>query len=378
MKLKLTILALSLALATISCKKQSVSSPEQQSPDVKLENDYLAFKDQATFFKYYQLNSTLSESERLKWEQSMHFNSLTTIYNKFNSELDELEKGTKENYFNGFKSLQQQYKGAILFTEDSYKLNSSGMKEAALANKNGILKVGNDYLYTSEKGVTTYKSTTYEKALEMIASKVTTELYGAVPPPNSFTSRLGGWYVVNKDRGRVLMRMKLYNINNPAFGYQSFSSLEGMAEHKNVFGTWRDVNMSINFTPVSSKTPGMSFWPDNLTSNLGDYPNSLTLNPNCLDGLYNTKHFDRVLAISNGLQGKINLIDPNAKGSSEFVNYAIAPAMYPNTNLYWRDVSLNVTEFSVMIQPGGVLSNPAVVFNSIIIFDTQDGGVINQ
>ncbi|WP_170132596.1 hypothetical protein [Pedobacter cryoconitis] len=56
----------------------------------------------------------------------------------------------------------------------------------------------------------------------------------------------------------------------------------------------------------------------------------------------------------------------------------MAPALYTNTDIYWRSVGLLFTEFSVMIQPGGVLGNPAVLFNPFIIFDTQDGGTQNQ
>ncbi|MBB5637196.1 hypothetical protein HDE68_003109 [Pedobacter cryoconitis] len=378
MKLKLTILALGLALVTLSCKKQSVPSSHEQFPEVKLENDYLAFKDYATFFKYYQLNSTLSDSERVKWEQSLSFSSLTTLYNKFNNELDVLEKGTKESYFSGFKSLQQEYKGAILFTDDSYKINSSGIRESALANKKGIIKVGNDYLYASEKGITTYKETTYQKALEMIESKISTELNGRAPNPNSFTSNIGGWYIINKDRGRVLFRMKLYNINSPVFGYQSFSSLEGMAEHKNIFGTYRDVRMSANFTPVSGKTPGMSVWYDHIPADLSGDVKYINLNPNYFDGLYNVERFDRVLAISEGLQGNISAIDPNARGNAQFINYVVVPRLSNNPNVYWKTVGLLFTEFSVMIQPGGVFSNPEVLFSPFIMFDTQDGGVVNQ
>jgi len=378
MKLKLTMLALGLALFTVSCKKQSVSPVQEQSADVKLENDYLAFKDYAAFFKYYQINSALSDSERLKWEQSLHFSSLTTAYNKFNKELDALEKGTKESYFSGFKSLQQQYKGSILFTEDSYRINASGLRESALVNKSGILKVGNDYLYSSDKGIKTYKDATYQQALGMIASNVGTELNGAATPPNSFTSRIGGWNIINKDRGRVLLRMKLYNLNNAAFGYQSFSSLEGMSEHKNIFGTYRNVGMALGFNTSSGKTPVMSFWPENLANNLGDFPRTLNLNPNYFDGLNNVESFDRVLAISEGLQGKISAVDPNAKGNTQFINYAVAPQLYPNIDIYWKNVGLPFTEFSVLIQPGGVLGNPAVLFNPIIIFDTQDGGIQNQ
>jgi len=377
MKNKIKLLLLALVVLTYSCKKQVITDEDAAQPEVTVERDYLVFKDYATFFKYYQLNSILSETERLKWEQSLKFNSLKTIYNKFNNELDVLEKGTKENYFIGFKSLKQQYQGSILFTEDSYKINSSGMREAALVNKAGILKIGKDYLISNEKGITTYKETSYDKILNVISSKVSTEsqaLSASAPPSGSFSSAIGGWNIINKERGRVLFRMKLYNINSSSIGYQSFSSLEGMAEHKNVFGTYRSVGMSLNFPQDTGFIPYIAITYENSTNSLYQiFASTVNLNPNFIQGLDNVENFDRVLCISQGLQNNVNQANQNVNGNSEFANYAISTRQFSTNDIYWKDVDMQFVKFGVLIQPGGPFGNPGVLFD-LFTMDCKNGG----
>jgi hypothetical protein len=49
----------------------------------------------------------MNKSQRQLWEKSLNFTSQQTIYEKFNEELNELEKESKENYFKGFSELKQ-------------------------------------------------------------------------------------------------------------------------------------------------------------------------------------------------------------------------------------------------------------------------------
>lgn len=230
-----------------SCKKQESSTKDKIKQDVELEGDHLAFKDYSTFFDYYKAVGGMNKIERQRWEKSLNFTSMQTAYERFNGELDELEKGSKENYFNGFSNLKVKYNGTLLFTENSYRINNSGISEAILTNKDGFVKVGEDYLHFREKGTTTYKETSFEKAQQLSKSNlVSTETIRiTVPSRNSMTSVLGNWYIINKERGRVLFRAKVYNLHSDALGYESFASLEGRAEHLNIFGTWRNVGMSL-------------------------------------------------------------------------------------------------------------------------------------
>lgn len=379
-----------------SCKKQESSTKDKIKQDVELEGDHLAFKDYSTFFDYYKAVGGMNKIERQRWEKSLNFTSMQTAYERFNGELDELEKGSKENYFNGFSNLKVKYNGTLLFTENSYRINNSGISEAILTNKDGFVKVGEDYLHFREKGTTTYKETSFEKAQQLSKSNlVSTETIRiTVPSRNSMTSVLGNWYIINKERGRVLFRAKVYNLHSDALGYESFASLEGRAEHLNIFGTWRNVGMSLNLNPRGTTT-GVVIGYNNLTNTLensvpppiidpnggrsreGDASykiNSVVIKPNFFDGLVDVEHFDRVMCITKGLEGNPGVPLSSINGAVEFYNYSVDAKYTDAVDIYWSYIDLAGFRFSAFIQPGGVLGNPAVPFDPF----TLDGSLVKN
>jgi uncharacterized protein len=384
MKNKIYLMLITFAVVTYSCKKQNTISEKVSPAEVTLEKDHLAFKDYSTFIAYYKAVTGMNKSQRQLWEKSLNFTSQQTIYEKFNEELNELEKESKENYFKGFSELKQKYAGPLLFTENSYRLNTSGINEAMLTNKDGFVKVGADYLHFRETRIETFKVDNYEKAQQLSKSKLaSTELeplYAQAPSHNSFYPAIGGWNIIYKDRGRILFRVKLYNLHSDALGYQSFASLEGMAEHKNVFGTYRGVNMSPGFTPGTGFTPYLGISYNNLTNDLFDvFDHPVDMNPNFFDGLSNVEHFDRVMCISKGLesnpQAALSIVN---NSGSEFSYYAVE-SQYTNRNdVYWKSIDNRYVQFSVLGQPGSFPFGSPAVFYQPFTLDCKNGSEVFQ
>lgn len=359
-------------LCAYSCKKQDQLVKDEIKHDVQLNGDYLVFKDYQTFFNYYKVVDGMNKGERESWEKSLNFTSMLTAYENFNEELDELEKGPEKNYFKGFSQLKQKYKGSLIFTEDSYRLNNSGVRESILTNKDGIVKVGQDYLHFGEKGITTYKDETFQNSEDLMNSKSASiaNIVLTPPQPNHFILVVGEWNAVYKDRGRVIFRTKGYNFHSSALGYQSFATLEGMAEHKNIFGTWRDVRMSLNLVPNGGRS-GVAIEYQNLSNTMipGNREgiktsNIVNLKPNFFEGLYDVERFDRVMLVTKGLETNPHAALPHVSGTNtEFLNYAV-DLLYANaTDVYWKDISIRYVLISAFIQPGGVLGNPKVNFD---------------
>ncbi|RQO75686.1 hypothetical protein DBR43_10135 [Pedobacter sp. KBW06] len=362
------------AIVVSSCKKKDSSIKDEIKRDVELEGDHLAFKDYSAFVDYYKVVSSMNKSQRQQWEKSLNFTSMQTVYERFNEELNEFEKGSKENYFRGFSNLKMKYKESLLFTEDSYRINNSGISEAILTNKNGFVKVGEDYLHFKEKGVTTYRKVSFQKAQQLSESNLvsTESLELTVPQRNSFTSALGNWHIINKERGRVLFRSKAYNLHSDALNYQSFAALEGRAEHKNIFGTWRGVGMAVNVFERPAGRTGVSIDYQNLSNTIipGNrdgvmYTNSIDINPNFSDGLANVEHFDRVICITKGLEGNPGaaLAAVGASGT-QILNYAVDAGYFGASDVYWKSVYMGRLQFGIMIQVGlPIVGNPAVIFD---------------
>ncbi|RBQ09133.1 DUF4848 domain-containing protein [Pedobacter miscanthi] len=385
MKNKIYLMLIAFAVVNYSCKKQNTTIEEVTPAEVTLEKDHLAFKDYSTFISYYKALKGMSKSQRQSWESSLNFTSLQTTYEKFNGELDKLEKESKdkENYFRGFSELKAKYSGSLIFTEDSYRLNSSGSTEAMLINKDGFVKVGNDYLYFKETGMKTFKVDSYEKAQELSKSKAasteTQPLYAQAPSPNSFYPAIGGWNIIYKDRGRLLFRVKLYNLHSNALGYQSFASLEGMAEHRNVFGTYRGVNMSPGFTPDTGFTPYLAISYNNLTNDLYDIlPHLIDMKADFFDGLSNIEHFDRVMCISKGLENNPQAASSIVNSGSEFSHYAVESQHTNRNDIYWRDIDNSFVQFSVLGQPGSFPFGSPAVFYGPFTLDCKNGSVQYQ
>lgn len=377
MKNNFYLLIITFIIMASSCKKQESSTKDKIKQDVRLEGDHLAFKDYSTFFDYYKAVGGMNKIERQRWEKSLNFTSMRTAYERFNDELDELEKGSKENYFNGFSNLKIKYNGTLLFTENSYRINNSGISEAILTNKDGFVKVGEDYLHFREKEMTTYKEVSFQEAQQLSKSKLisTENLNLVVPTRNSFTSAIGEWNIINKERGRVLFRNKAYNLNSDALGYQSFAALEGRAEHLNIFGTWRSVSMALSIykSPIPDRgyAPEVDITYQNLANTLPRRESSgvVELKPNFFDGLHNVEHFDRVMCITKGLEGNTGSAGTIVGGSnSQFLNYAIDAKYFGSTDIYWKSVYMSKIKISAFIQPGGVLGNPEIVFDPFSLY----------
>ncbi|NQX42370.1 hypothetical protein SAMN05421820_11191 [Pedobacter steynii] len=373
MKNNFYLFIIAFAMVTSSCKKQESSVKGEIKRDVELEGDHLAFKDYSTFVDYYKVVSGMDKSQRQQWEKSLNFTSMQTVYEHFNEELNELEKGSKENYFRGFSNLKEKYKGSLLFTEDSYRINNSGISEAILTSKNGFVKVGDDYLQFGEKGVTTYKEVSFQRAQQLSQSNLvsTESLELTAPQRNSFTSKLGEWHIINKERGRVLFRSKAYNLHSDALGYQSFAALEGRAEHLNIFGTWRGVGMALSLyrspDPNRGYAPTVDITYQNLTNNLPrrESSGSIELKPNFFEGLSNVEHFDRVMCITRGLEVNPSAALSTVGGSgSQLLNYAVDAGSFSATDVYWKEVFVGKIKIGAMIQVGlPVIGNPAVSFD---------------
>ena len=382
MKNKIYLMLIVFSMTAYSCKKQSIISDNPTTLEVTLEKDHLAFKDYTTFVSYYKSIKGMSETQRQSWETSLNFTSLQTVYERFNKELDKLEQESEENYFKGFSELKEKYNGSIIFTENSYRLNSSGITEAMLINKDGFVKVGNDYLYIKEKGIKIFKVDSYEKAQELSKSSVSTELsplYAQAPSPNSFFPAIGGWNIIYKDRGRLLFRVKLYNLHSTALGYQSFASLEGMAEHKNVFGTYRNVKMAPGFTPGTGFTPYLGITHKNLANNIYDvFDHLVDMNTNFFDGLSNIEHFDRVMCISKGLESNPQAASSIVNSGSEFSHYAVESQHLDKNDVYWSSIDNRFVQFSVLGLVGSVPFGSPTVFYDPFTLDCKDGSVQYQ
>jgi hypothetical protein len=358
----------------------------------------LAFKDYSTFLNYYKAVGGMTKIEREQWEKSLNFTSMQTGYEQFNQELDKLEQGSKENYFSGFSMLKQKYDGTLLFTDNSYRINSSGISEAILANKNGFVKVGQDYLHFKETGVTTYKTISFEKAQQLSKSNLvsTENLHLTVPTRNSFTSVMGEWNIINKNRGRVLFRNKAYNLHSDALGYESFAALEGRAEHLNIFGTWRDVRVALSLYQTSTPgkyglSPYIRIEYNNLENTFDGFTDSenpprgtrgedpvpsvkktnlVELKSNFFEGLDKVERFDRVMCVTKGIAGNPNAaLSTVGAFSSQAFNYAVDSGHSESVDVYWRGVSMENINISAYILPGsGLASHPEVVFDLISLY----------
>jgi hypothetical protein len=229
----------------------------------KLESGYLSFKDYQSFISAMKNIYSLKPVERENEEKSLGFVSMKTIYSNFNKELDALEKLSKEEYFKGYDLLKEKYKKEITFTDNSYTLNCSGLAESYLANSDGIVKVGDDFLYFSLNSIRTYNNKSYSQVLfetknknisnELISLKAINQtgsprekisyLDGSMAGSNSFTVKASPFKFIegNSGRAQLYARAKIYNINNSSFGNRGFVTYECNARHKNIFGTFREV-----------------------------------------------------------------------------------------------------------------------------------------
>lgn len=398
--MKNLIYALVITLCVSACKKDENPIVPQNLPsnsiygDAKLENGYLYFKDYQSFIAAMaNIYSTKAKQKTIQ-EKSIAFVSMDSTYRKFNYELDSLEKLSKDQYFEGYNLLKKQYKKQIEFTNDSYILNCSGVAESYLANSSGLVKVGNDFLYLSLGEIITYSNMAYSQVLTEISNgnfqikpfnspiqsgKVNGKisyLYGSKAPVNSLTSNFSPFKEVegNSGRAKFIARAKIYNINNSAFGNRGFVTYECTATHKNVFGTFRDVNyiagvdgqinVGLKYTVQPSYILG-----DNTPHDVTDYIKVIITPGGPSSAGEGLKEF--VVAASNKLISNHTALPSNLNRVEWPVGVAgVNDDLIQSSGGYWFSIESNKSipivqaqsTFSAMIIGDGVLSYPSVTF----------------
>ncbi|RAJ37236.1 hypothetical protein [Pedobacter cryoconitis] len=160
-----------------------------------------------------------------------------TIYDNFNSELQALEKSKPQDALQQYSRLKQKYAGQLTFTDSTYNLKCTGVRESFLANKDGIVKIGDEFIHFGVNGYETFKASAgkgYAGSVKVDA------INGSQPNANSLTVTAGNYGMTSQGNGQFYARVKLYNIHTGAGGYRGFVALECYARHKNWIGIWAD------------------------------------------------------------------------------------------------------------------------------------------
>lgn len=248
-------IALMCALFLLSgCKKEiTKDSDKKVNEGIKVENGHLSFDSYDAFLAKFQNISSLSEAEREKWEKSIGFESLNTIYKNFDAELTHLENSKSPDPMAEYAKLKIKYQNQFLWTDSTYSLNCSGVRESYLANKDGVVKIGDDLVYFRRDGIETYsaKSRSISNPLNKLSSinrdpNAISIIPGSQPSTNSFNVKMGSFNVISNGDGKFYSRIKLYNIHSSAAGYRGFVSMECYAQHKNIIGIWHDVRSLVS------------------------------------------------------------------------------------------------------------------------------------
>lgn len=241
-----------IGLINLGCKKENTEilkeKEAENSRKFKVENGYLHFDNYDVFLSYFQNISSLPVKKRKEWENSNGFTSLGTIYENFNSELQSLEDKKPVNALEQYANLKHKYKNEILFTDSTYSINCTGIREALLANKDGIVRVGDDFIQFGIDGYHTYRATSSTEAvsfnklssLKPNSGNRFSIINGLQPVANSLSVVPGNYTVISSGNGKFYARIKIYNTHSDAGGYRGFVALECFAQHDNWIGVWAD------------------------------------------------------------------------------------------------------------------------------------------
>ncbi|MBC9915630.1 hypothetical protein [Chitinophaga varians] len=360
-----------IVLIAAACKKDV--SPEKEVFNrtevynkATVENGYLHFASYTDFFDAVISMYNVNEETRMQKEKKLGFLSLKTVYVGFNKELDKLETLGKDEYFRGFELLKEKYAKQIGFSRDSYYLKCSGMVEASLANSEGIVSVGNDFLYFNEKSIQTFKNISYTELKTKLSNgqMPSTELVGVRSNPNSFSvvSSAFNIFTGNSGRAQLGVRAKLYNMHNSANGYAAYATYECNAQHKNIFGTWRNVRYLLS--AGGNLNIGVIYGGNNSPM----YTNvQISTAPGSVDE--GSKEF--VIAASKTLVANPSSALPQ-NGYIQFTNSGIAQVddSFLKNDGYWESISsaaFGVPTISAQIIGGSLFSYPSVDFGTVFM-----------
>lgn len=263
MKNAINILGLLFLLVLFSCKKNALEKqdePAKESKAFTVKSGYLQFKSYPDFVNTMISLSLLTSDERRKWESSIGFKSLLSYGEDFNNKMEEADNLKSIELYNKAKD---EYSFAVKWIGDTlYKLNAPSILEAKLIDKNGILKIGDDFiLYTNGSHVNIgnvaydeilanrnkYKRTIYEEKNK--TSRTMWYLPGLIhanaPTINSYSVSALEWNTV-QNTGKFYSRLKLFNLNSTSSGNRLFMTVEYYAMHKNWLGTWRVVSSLVD------------------------------------------------------------------------------------------------------------------------------------
>jgi hypothetical protein len=386
-------------LFLLSCKKDSNLNQKETKisntiyGNTKIENGYLSFNNYDSFISALKNVYSLTSSNTNFDSQANGFVSMNEIYSNFNKELDDLEKLSEGQYFKGYGLLKEKYKLQINFSDNSFNLNCSGLAESYLVNRDGILKVGNDFLHFSSNSIETFTNLSYENVLHKIRNKDVNEkplsieeinqsgnskeklayLYGSQAGLNSFTVSTSQFKSVEGNSGRALFiaRAKIYNIHNSSFGNRGFITYQCNATHKNIFGTFRDVKYiagtdgQINLALTYIAPPTYIFGDNNPRRAYMDVKIDIATAPATIDE--GIKEF--VVAASNALFSNKSAL-PNYVEFNDGVAGVNDDYIQTFPGSYWysieSDGSIPILQakstFSAMIVGGAPLSYPSVTF----------------
>ncbi|MCF3109833.1 hypothetical protein LL912_13720 [Niabella sp. CC-SYL272] len=253
MKKTITTLVMGIIVLTISCKKNEISSvPKEESKQeelVRVEKDYLAFKDYETFFGFLVAVSSFDGSEYIrKLENTTSFKSLYSYARDFDAQLDIVDSLKDASMF---YKVKKDFSDIIIWNGDSsYSYNAQSPSEAKLINRKGIVKVGSDFLIYNLKGHAKYNNISYDDLSRYLNSNKTLPRAigpNTAPPPNGYT--VSSFEKKTDSEGsnkrRMSTKLNLFSINTNTYGNRGFLSIVYHAEHKNWLGVFRTVPSAI-------------------------------------------------------------------------------------------------------------------------------------
>lgn len=339
---------------TFGCKKELKQNPEiKTSEKIKVESGHLTFENYDDFLSKFQSISSMSADERSRWEKSMGFVSLNTIYQNFDNELTEIEQTetSRSIAMDRYNKLKEKYAGQFIFSDSTYVLDCSGVRESYLADKDGVVKIGDDIVYFKGDGVKTYntKTRTYANPLNTLSSlkaghNTISSIPTSQPAVNSFNVAIGTYNVLSSNNGKFYSRIKLYNIHSAAAGYRGFVSMECYAQHRNILGIWHDVRSFVGvrgniFVGLSKSDGSNNFTTTSNTIFVGSYGD---LGQNNGQGQGNSAVADRyelLLAASQYLKNNPSAVS----GTGNTIDFGNLPGTidddFLQPNGYWSSTS---------------------------------------
>lgn len=259
-------LLLLLTFAYASCRKGSTidNGKVLSTASLPVKNGILNFKSFSDFFQTMVAVNSMTPEQRQSWEKQMGFKSLRSLYNEFNSALDQAEIARDKN---GFYEAKEKYKKAVVWDQSgtSYDINCTGLLESNIVNADGLACIGGQLIQFKKDSIIAHADNIKEQVNRSSSSRVlwsntaqhsSTRAAATFSLPTQFTAyapSVVGDFAIGQGAekestpvtsgapealGAIQARIFTFRV---AGHYRGFCTIKYSASHRNWLGIWRRV-----------------------------------------------------------------------------------------------------------------------------------------